>query len=129
MVVAIVTAVAGGVVAAAYFLGRTVLDSGRAKDAAVAFFTDLENGRYEDAYAKLCPETKQQFTPERFQQEFSTRKLTGHELTGELRVNGTPSGTTGTVGIKLTFADGTSSPELVPLHRADDGWHVCGDPY
>jgi Domain of unknown function (DUF4878) len=131
--VVILFAVIGAVVVVAatvgFLLVRTANDANRAKDATAVFFTELEQGRFDQAYQRLCPATQEKYPKDRFESELNARPPAGHEMTGELRVNGTPSGTTATVGVKLRYADGASDARLVPLERRDDEWRICGSPF
>jgi Domain of unknown function (DUF4878) len=129
IVIAIVAAVAVGAAGAGVALVRTIGSAAAAKTAAGEFFSDLEGRRYDDAYQRLCADTQQQFDRPGFEARVEARPLVGHDFTGELRVNGTPSGTTGTVGVALRYSDGASDKRLVTLTRTDSQWRICGSPY
>jgi hypothetical protein len=118
-----------GVAGAGIALVRTFSAAAAAKAAVGEFFTDLEGHRYAEAYQRLCPDTQQRYGAAGFASQVAARPLTGHDFTGELRVNGTPSGTTGTVGVAVHYSDGGSDTRLVRLKRTNDSWQICGTPY
>jgi hypothetical protein len=66
---------------------------------------------------------------EAFESEVAARPPTAYELTGELRVNRMLRRTTGTVGVSVTYADGTRGARLVSLVRQGGDWLVSGSPY
>ncbi|MBS2965964.1 hypothetical protein KGA66_23160 [Actinocrinis puniceicyclus] len=125
----VIVAVVAVLAVAGVLLARTVKDATRARDTVSAFFGDLQSGKYEDAYGLLCAGNRRQYTAEQFAQQTAAHRPAGHDLTGELRVNRTVKGTTGTVGVRVTFTDGSSEARLVPLAKDGSHWRICGSPY
>lgn len=127
MAIGLVVALGLGAAGAALYHG---VRSGKLAEQAVdEYFTALEERRFEDAYLMLCPDTRSSHPRGALESTVDARPLTAHEMTGELRVNGMPQRTTGTVGVRITYADGTSDARLVALVRQDGAWLVCDTPY
>ncbi|WBB56655.1 hypothetical protein [Verrucosispora sp. WMMD573] len=119
LVVFLVLAGAGSIV----FL--TARSGGVAKDLVDDYYRTLEERRFDDAYGMLCPEVRADQSPEAFASAIDARLPSSHEMTGELRVNGLPWKTTGTVGVRVNYADGTTQDRMVSLLREDGGWLIC----
>jgi hypothetical protein len=121
----IVVGVVGGISVVAVLLGWAVRDGVRLRAAVAAFFGDLAAGRYGQAYELLSPAVCDRYPAERFMAEVSARKPVGYKLTGQLRVNRSPRGSTGMVGVRASFADGTTEAFLVPLRLHGAAWRIC----
>jgi flagellar basal body-associated protein FliL len=99
------------------------------RNAADAFVEDLSAGRVDAAYASLCSSTKQQYPPERFAAYVAGRpRITKHNTIG-FSVNKTPTADTGSVSMRLTYADRSQEKHTFGLVKEHGDYHVCGDPY
>ncbi|GIJ79300.1 hypothetical protein SAMN05443287_11023 [Micromonospora phaseoli] len=104
----------------------TARSGGVAKEVVDDYYRALEERRFDDAYGVLCSDVRDGQSREAFVSAVETRPPSSHEMTGELRVNGLPWKTTGTVGVSVTYADGTTQARMVPLLRQDGDWLICG---
>lgn len=121
----IIAGVAGGISVVAVLLGWAVRDGVRLRAAVSSFFADLAAGRYGQAYQLLSPAVCDRYPADRFMAEASARRPVGYKLTGQLRVNRSPRGSTGTVGVLASFADGSTEAFLVPLRLCGAAWRIC----
>lgn len=129
VLIAVAGVVAIGLAGAGVALYTTIRGAGAAERAVHDYFTALQEGHYDNAYELLCPETRSDHPRETFESTVGARPPTAHEMTGELRVDRKPGGTTAEVGVEVSYADGTSEARLVWLVRTGGNWLVCGSPY
>ncbi|GIJ27296.1 hypothetical protein Vqi01_24580 [Micromonospora qiuiae] len=121
----VVFLVLAGAGTAVYLTARS---GGVAKQVVDDYYRALEEQRFDDAYGMLCADVRSSQPWETFESTVAARPPTTHEMTGELRVNGMPWETTGTVGVSVTYADGTSQARMVSLVRQGGDWLICGSP-
>jgi ketosteroid isomerase-like protein len=127
MVIVLVVSLGLAVVGVALYQGVRSIKV--AREVVNEYFTALEERRFDDAYLMLHPDTRFTHPREAFESALDARPPMAHELRGELRFNRMPRRTSGTVGVLVTYADGTSDARKVSLSRQDGDWLVCGSPY
>lgn len=120
----------GGVAFGGYKLFGTVKDAlTPARDAAVAFLTEVEQGDIADAYAMFCDDMQQTFTPEQFAAGVDRQgRITGHKITG-ISVNNRNGVVTGDVTAVLTREDGSTTQTTILLRKENGVWKICGNPF
>ena len=113
-----------------YFLFRAVANAtGPARDAAVAFVSDLETGNDAAAYDLLCGDTQGSLSRDAFSQGVAAQpKLASHKVvsTSVNNDNGTVSAT---VGMDLTDVSGATGQHTFTMVKEGGAWKVCGSPY
>ncbi|MFI7075812.1 MULTISPECIES: Rv0361 family membrane protein [unclassified Micromonospora] len=119
---AVVLLVLAGAGSAVFLTARS---GGVAKDVVDDYYRALEERRFDDAYGSLCAEVRADQSREAFTSAAEARLPSSHEMTGELRVNGLPWKTTGTVGVSVSYADGTTQARMVSMLREDGDWLIC----
>jgi hypothetical protein len=108
-----------------YVIYRVVEDIRQPERVATAYLGDLTNGRYPQAYARLCSEDVSSVSLKRF----IASKQAHHPLS--YRVYGATVSTrdgakTATVSFEETSSDGGgSSAETLTLESTPTGWRVC----
>jgi hypothetical protein len=131
----VITLVAVGVLCCGLLVGGGVLlfrwgseATEPVQDAATAFLSDIEEGDFPNAYAKLCERTKEQFSEERFRQYASERRIRSYRLVDVSveRVNGQGSGS---VRAELAYVNGRQETRTILLLKEGSTWRVCGQPY
>jgi hypothetical protein len=127
MVIALVVAL--GLAVAGIVLYRGIRSAKVAQQVVHDYYTALQERRFDDAYRMLCPDTRSSHPREAFESAVVARPPTAHELTGELRLNRMPRRTGSTVGVRVTYADGTNAARMVSLTRQGGYWRVSDSPY
>jgi hypothetical protein len=121
--------VGAGLAVAGVALYRGIRSAKIAQQVVSDYYTALEERRFDDAYRMLCPDTRSSHPREAIESAVNARPPTAHELTGELSLNRMPRRTTSTVGIRVTYADGTNGARRVSLTRHDGCWRLSDSPY
>jgi hypothetical protein len=109
---------------------RTTKSAVQPVQTAVDTFLDhLEAGETSTAYASLCQQARDQFTPAQFDQIISgLPEIAGHKLVSAF-VQNRNGFVSATADAELRYADGSSETHTFQLAKNGDEWHVCGNPY
>ncbi|MEV0267920.1 hypothetical protein AB0H43_04020 [Hamadaea sp. NPDC050747] len=120
----------GGVAFGVYKLVDTVSDAvAPARDAAVAFLDEVEDGDDAGAYALLCDDVQQMMSPSQFASGVEQRgRIKDHKITG-VSVNTTNGVTAGTVTATLTEAGGGTRQTVIVMAKESGAWKVCSNPF
>jgi hypothetical protein len=97
--------------------------------AANAFVDDLQAGRTDAAYDRLCTPVRQRLTRAAFASYVQGRpKITKHSTVG-FSSDSTAGRQSGSVTMNLTYANGGTQRHVFVLVRENGVFRVCGDPY
>ncbi|MCP2329335.1 hypothetical protein HDA40_007842 [Hamadaea flava] len=120
----------GGLAFGGYKLFDTVKDAlAPARDAAVAFLDEVEDGDDAGAYAMFCEDMQATATQSQFTAGVEQRGRTkDHKITG-VSVSTVNGVSTGTVTATLTEAGGGTRQTVIVMAKEAGTWKVCSNPF
>jgi len=106
------------------FLGNNLAP---ARDAANSYVQALQDQRYDAAFAMRCPESM--VDHDSFVAQWTASSSIGHRVRAfkivGTQLESTNGLTSGTVDVKVDYADGESKRERITLTKTGDIWKPC----
>jgi hypothetical protein len=97
---------------------------GPATDAGNAYASALVEGRWDDAHAMLCEDSRARISPGQLADQYGRPPLTDHSIAG-VDVRSSLGQSSGEVTVRFVTEGGVEQLTVVPLTKDGDDWRPC----